>query len=679
MALFLSNKPAFGSVLRKYFSFKNETTSLEPLFEVFHSLKKEDFGVVLDFFEQSEDITQNFASYIEGLFKDKPFNLSLTEANILSENSFFPELRKRTLDFILPPVGNENSIWYLVDFISTRPGSDLKYLKSIPSEQLDAFFKLLGIEDLITRPKVKREMLFSANILAWRAVGNALEVGVMNMVPEYMNYDNPFLALQDEMDLLKAEMTKNPDFQFSSKDPEYKQINIYLKQCLQFIDTAFKNSSKYGITSRINQSLLKIRQQINRIGDIFSLWAIDGPEDVVKNSKELIFKIMEYKSHKNNISELFDDATRLQSHLITNHTAETGAHYITSTRKEYMKMFYKASGGGMIVGALCVLKLLYGYAPGSEFSHAFMYALNYAMGFIMIYLMGFTLATKQPAMTAATMAKVLSDEKNASTNYKEFAHLISKLFRSQFIAFIGNVALAFPVALVLIYGLDVLFNQNFATDKSPVILNNLNPFESKALFHASIAGFYLFVSGIISGSVGNSSVYYQIPARIDKNPIINSLLGKRFASGLSDYYQKNWAGIISNFWFGVMLGMTGPIGKFLGLDLDIRHITFAAGNFAIGLYGQDFNVSTMTFWIGFVTVFLIGFFNFLVSFGFSMALAFRSRKITFGAVRIILKEIGRYFLSNPLRFFIPIRSLELDSKAKELVEKTSTKSEEKSL
>ncbi len=127
----------------------------------------------------------------------------------------------------------------------------------------------------------------------------------------------------------------------------------------------------------------------------------------------------------------------------------------------------------------------------------------------------------------------------------------------------------------------------------------------------------------------------------------------------------------------MFLGITAPIGKFLGLDLDIRHITFAAGNFAIGLYGKDFMVSNYTFWISFITVFLIGFFNFLVSFGLSMVLAFRSRKVTFGGVKLILREIGLYFISNPLRFFIPISSLELDTKAKELVEKTSTKSEEK--
>ncbi len=105
--------------------------------------------------------------------------------------------------------------------------------------------------------------------------------------------------------------------------------------------------------------------------------------------------------------------------------------------------------------------MLYGYIPGSDFSHAFLYSMNYAMGFVMIYLMGFTLATKQPAMTAATMTKVLSEEGNVQRNNTEFAHLVSKLFRSQFIAFVGNVLLAFPVALAIIYGLDVFSHKTW--------------------------------------------------------------------------------------------------------------------------------------------------------------------------------------------------------------------------
>ena len=666
----------FETVLKKYFSFKNETLSLEPFAEFLESIKKADFTDVMNCFKANPNLVDHFKYYIHNIFEGRPFNLSLTEANILSENAFFPELKKRILNKVLPPVENEKTVWYLVDNVSFRPKKDLEYLHNLPENEMNEFFEILGISNFILSPKVKRELIFSMNILSWRVTGMALDVEIVRMAPEYRNFDNPFLALQKELEMLADAFKINPEIQLSSKDSRYKQIKIYTEQCLDFVNIAFKNSSKYGISGKINQGLLKIRQQTQRIYEIVQLLVIDNDEDVIIKSKQLMLNVLSYKSHKNNISELFNDSTRMISHLITNHTAETGSHYITSNRKQYMQMFYKASGGGIIVGALCVLKMLYGFMPGSDFFHAFLYSINYAMGFVMIYLMGFTLATKQPAMTAATMTKVLSDQGNTKRNNTEFADLVSKLFRTQFIAFVGNVLLAFPVAMAIIYGLDVFFSQNLAVEKSEKLLRDLDPFNSKAILHASIAGFYLFISGIISGNIGNNSIFFQIPDRIAKNQSIKRVFGAKFANNLSQYYAKNWAGIVSNFWFGVFLGATAPIGLFFGLDLDIRHITFAAGNFALGLYGNDFSVDSYTFWLALLTVFIIGFFNFLVSFSLSMFLAFRSRKLNFGEVSEIYKEIFRYFLKNPLKFFIPLRS-SFDFKTKDMMQKSMpTKSED---
>ena len=675
MPILRFNKVDYEAVLLKYFQHQNETTSLDPLADLLSGIKKVSFSEFLYYLETHPDITDNLGYYIRNVFKGKSFNLSLTDANILSENAFFPELKKRLLNIVLPPVENENTVWYVVDYLSVRPSKDLKYFKEVSDDEFYRMFELLGLDSFIKARQVKKELLFSMNVLAWRVIGNAMDLEVMKMVPQYKDFDNPFLALQNELDVLIEEYKSKDNFEINSKDQSYKQIKIYVKQCQEFVAIAFKNSSKYGISGKINQSLLKIRQQLTRISDILKLLVFDSEEDYKKNSKQLFFNILTYKSHKNDLKELADDSTRLLSHLITNHTAETGSHYITSSFKDYLKMFWNASGGGVIVGCLCVFKLMYSYSSGSEFSHAFLYAFNYAMGFVMIYLMGFTLATKQPAMTAATMAKVLSEDKNTQKNYTDFAHLTSKLFRSQFIAFVGNVLWAFPVSLAVIYGLDVLFGENFSAAKSDKLLKDLDPIQSKAILHACIAGVFLFISGIISGNVGNNSIYYQIPRRIAENTFINRLFGKRAGKRLSTYYAKNWAGIVSNFWFGVFLGVTAPIGTFLGFDLDIRHITFAAGNLALGLYGKDFNVTMQTFWICFSTVFIIGFFNFLVSFGLSMVLAFRSRKVKSEDVRKIIREIFRYFRRYPLRFFFPIRSF-LDSRAKELVDNTMpTKSE----
>lgn len=677
MAFSTRKKAGFTAVLSQYFSFRNETKSLEPLSELIRNLHESDFGNILRFLRENESLTQNFGYYIKNIFGGKPFNLSLTEANILSENAFFAEFKKRLLNKILPAVENENTIWFLVDTASVRPVRDLNYFKNIPDEELTEFFQLLGIDDFIMNPEVKLELLFSMNILAWRIIGNAMDVEVVNMAPEYRNFDNPFLALQNELDILNEKFKNDPHFTLRSKDELYKQIKVYQNQCLDFVTLAFKNAAKYGISSKINQSLLKIKQQLVRMNDILMIMVVDRKEERVIKSKQLFFNILEYKSHRNNISDLMNESTRLMSHLITNHTAETGTHYITSSGKDYLKMLWKASAGGIIIGLCSILKILYSDLPASEFGHAAIYALNYAMCFVIIYLMGYTIATKQPAMTAATMAKVLSEEKNTRKNYIDFAHFVSKLFRSQFIAFVGNVFLTFASALLMIYGLDVLFNFNYGTEKADKLFHDINMFESKALLHASIAGVFLFVSGIISGNVANSSVFYKIPKRIAKNPFLNYFLGERTSKRISEYYARNWPGIMSNFWFGVMLGVTGPIGKFLGIDIDIRHITFSTGYFASALYGKGFQVDYYTFCISFVTVSLIGFFNFAVSFGLSMILAFRSRKVNFGEVREIYKEIFRYFLKNPFRFFLPIRSQTLDISTKEMVDNTVTKSEDR--
>ena len=668
---FFKSKESFDTVLKKYFSEPYTLDSVQPMRELFQSMKRTNFEVFLAYLKNNEEIKNNFRDYLFVLFSNKSFAKALTDANILSENAFFPELKKRISYKFLPPVEDENTVSYIISKVLFNPKSDSNYIKNIKPEDGSEFFKLMEIEKISSLPKVKKELLISANILALRSVGNALEAGIEKMVPEYKNFDNPFVALQSELDSLIGRFKEDENLQINSKVVDYKQIKIYLQQCLDFVDKAFKNASKFGISSKINQSLLKIRQQLKRIQDIIPILVVDNEEDVLINSKNLVSNTLKYNSHRNNVRELIDDSTRLISHLITSHTAETGTHYIATSSKEYLKMFWKASGGGIIVGFLCIFKMMMSYSHGSEFSHAVLYSLNYAFGFIIIYLLGFTLATKQPAMTAATMAKVLSDESSSDKNYKEFANLVAKLSRTQFIAFVGNVLWSFPVALAIIYGMDWFLEKNFAVAKADKLLKDLNPIESKAILHACIAGFFLFISGIISGNISNSSIFNQVPERISQSPFLNQVIGAKNSKKLSDFYTKHWAGIISNFWFGIFLGVIAPLGVFLGLDLDIRHITFSAGNFALALYGKGFDIDTYTFVISLVTIFLIGAFNFIVSFGLSMLLAFRSRKVNFGELTIIYKTILKYFIKNPLRFFIPLKS-ELDEASKDLIQDNKT-------
>jgi site-specific recombinase len=90
----------------------------------------------------------------------------------------------------------------------------------------------------------------------------------------------------------------------------------------------------------------------------------------------------------------------------------------------------------------------------------------------------------------------------------------------------------------------------------------------------------------------NRTKYNNIATRIKEHPVLRQLLTEQKRNKIAGYIDHHIGDIISNFWFGVFMGSTDTIGVILGLDLDIRHITFAAGNFGLGLYGIDFQMST---------------------------------------------------------------------------------------
>ena len=321
-------------------------------------------------------------------------------------------------------------------------------------------------------------------------------------------------------------------------------------------------------------------------------------------------------------------------------------------------MLRTAAGGGLIVAFLCVFKVLLGKIETSDFGHALLYSMNYSLGFIAIYLFGCTLATKQPAMTASALVSALENGKKINgkddpDKYRNFAVFFARVFRSQFIAFFGNVMFAFPIALLLIWGIDNVFHYNIAEKKWFTLVNDLNPMGSPAILHAAIAGFFLFISGIIAGSIANRDKHNSVYYRIQEHPILKKTFGKERTKRFAGFYEKKWAGIISNFWFGVFMGSTASVGIFFGLNLDIRHITFASGNLALGLYGSHYSLDFwMIFW-GVLGVGIIGLVNFMVSFSLSLGLAFRSRDIPFIELRSIAVSIWQHFKYKPLSFFCP--------------------------
>jgi site-specific recombinase len=110
------------------------------------------------------------------------------------------------------------------------------------------------------------------------------------------------------------------------------------------------------------------------------------------------------------------------------------------------------------------------------------------------------------------------------------------------------------------------------------------------------------------------------------------------------------AGSIS---LGFFLGFAGPLGKILGLPIDIRHITISAGNVAIGLNDLKQTMPTSYLITVILGVLLIGAINFLVSFSLAFIVALKSRGIKLKAYPELIGILWQYFKQHPSLFFFP--------------------------
>ncbi|MBA4133772.1 MAG: recombinase [Flavobacterium sp.] len=616
---------------------------------------------LLDYLEANPDMIAQLQLYLAEVLSQRKFGRMLSDTGILRDSDFSYEVKKRLFAKILPFQPEKDTLEFVLNQVFFK-SSDPIWIARIPFEELQQLFDIIAVETIyesVAEQSVLSEVMNAMGLISQRMSGRAMETDVIKMVPEYDDLESPFVAFENELNNILATIRNGELHYIVSDDLHYKQLIILHKQCEEYVDKAFGNSSKFGISLKVNQSLLRIRQQLHRMKVLISTLIVNKPSDKKNNSILLLLRLIKYNCQKNNVRQLINESTQLISYEITQHTAKTGEHYITESRSEYFSMFKAAVGGGFIVGILCIIKILFSKIETSAFGHAFYYSLNYSLGFIAIYLMGYTLATKQPAMTAATLTKALESgmkkQSNSENKHGSFAQLFARLFRSQFIAFVGNVFMAFPVAMLGIWLIDYAFDYNIAFEKSSKLLYDLSPVHSAALFHAAIAGVFLFLSGIISGNVSNRNKHNQVYFRIKEHPVLKQNLGIVRTNSIAKWFENHWPGVVSNGWFGVFLGSTASLGIFLGLNLDIRHITFAAGNFALGLYGADFFVDWPTIVWGIIGIGLIGFVNFIVSFSLSLGLAFRSRNIPLSELKLLFSATWAYFKTRPMAFFFPVK------------------------
>jgi site-specific recombinase len=613
------------------------------------------FDALLTLLATDEVLREGLADHLRRLLQGKRLSSTLLDTG-MPQGDLWYELRERLIYKVLPYQPERNTVEHILVNVFYREG-DGDWVAALDEMQCIRFLELMGgvgLDRAAVDDHWIQELLFTSKALALRIAGRAFDSGVLRMVPEYATFDSPFVALEGELDEYLGGLRSGATSR-DRNEAAYRQVLVLLRQGEELVQRAYRNSGKYGIGIRVNQSLMLMERMLERLKLVLLAISVDRTVDARLSTVRVAKALVQASSGSTRVLGFLDRSTQVIAREITQHSGRKGAHYITTTRSDYFKMLRTALGGGFVVAFACILKAWFGTWDTSLFGHAFLYSFNYAWAFITIYLLHWTLATKQPAMTAATLASALkgSMDRPSDTRYDALVELMARVWRSQFIAFVGNVFMAFPVGIALAYGWNALFGGAMLAHKAPKLIHELDPFLSLAMVHAAFAGIFLFISGLIAGSATNRALYRRIPQRIEEHPILKLTLSAGMRKRIAGYYERNYGGIISNLWFGVFMGSLGTVGIIIGLPLDIRHITFAAGNLALGLVGGGWHISTYALVTSILGIGLIGFINFVVSFSLSLGLAMRSRGIPYRELLPIGKAVWEHFRQDPWAYYLP--------------------------
>ena len=578
--------------------------------------------------------------------------------SLMSNEGFFSLLSHRIGNYFLPPLRGTkelNDIFRQVFFHRFDP----VWLGNIDTAHWQQLMTLLSMPQVNTelRTQAREQVLNALMIISYRITSLSLDPEFAHAYPDLNEYESPFLVQNREiLDFIQKyrEYASDEILRWPPLLPDEKQALVMLDQCADVLTRIKRSTRRNGVSLSLTNILIKLDQCLIRIELLFNL-LLDNPQQVQESLMGLLYELALAQHETQSVRGVIEANTELLSRQVTENASRTGGHYVSTDRRGYTDMYLSGAGAGAIVAIMATLKLLAGRLSLAPLNQAFLYSMNYSLGFMLIHVMHFTVATKQPAMTAAALAATIQQNtSNRTDQMAELAVLTVNIMRTQFIAIIGNISIAMPVAFLITWAWQTNLGEPLlSSQKAEYLLHNLNPFTSLAIPHAAIAGVFLFLSGLIAGYYDNMAVYRRIGVRMRQHSKLQNWLGIERLDRVSGYIERNLGALAGNFWFGVMLGSMGTIGFLFGLPLDIRHISFSSANFIQGLMCLNGSPDIGLIVVSFLGVLLIGLTNLLVSFGLALYVALRARQVRYEQWKPLVRLLITHFMTRRSEFFWP--------------------------
>ena len=589
------------------------------------------------------------------------------DSGILPATGFFTELGRIVTQRLLPELPDDGELRSAVRQIF-HGRDDWAWLQAMSPELAQRFWRIVGSDAAALVPlfnPVLEQMLEALLVIAYRVGGIGVEEEFGRLGAEFAGYAPRFRGLaaaaQRFADAYRAKL-EDPAREFEDE----AELLVMVDQCEEVLERARRTSMRLGTSLHLTYMMRRTVQSLRRIATLARVLAARfahaddaerGRQAALVGWSEMVRESLRAENQRDSVREHLSKGMALLALRVTDNAAKTGEHYVADTREEYFSMWRAAAGAGLIIGAMALLKIFTSKMELPLMGYATLYSLNYGLGFVLIYMLHLTIATKQPAMTAQTIAGYLGGVGQGTTllrkaELERVVDLVVAVARSQFAAIVGNVMVAAPTAVALSLALAGLKGAPIIdVGKAAHLLDDLSPL-GWAIPHAAVAGVFLFLSGLISGYFDNKASYARIGERVARLRWLGRLFGRDRAGRIGAYVEEHLGGLAGNFLFGCMLGTAGTVGIILGLPIDIRHIAFSSANLGYALVAFDFELPWQTIVWAALGVALIGLTNLAVSFALALWVALKARGVVFTQRRELLRCLWARFRATPLAFFV---------------------------
>ena len=575
----------------------------------------------LKILEQRSDVKLKIAKLIRSVLRDNDALSLLCDTGVATKPSFWGEMTERLRNHLIsqPPNKPELTVLFALGFVGPH---DASWVHDLDDDLLHSLYELIHYQEGQSDSNTLFKDMAEAIMILISYISSAgLSYSVRSRLRGVSGQDSPFYRLGKlAEEILRAE----PRLNDSAYQAILKEFHDVLNACYIACDDVYAHLDENGVSVETVFQVETMRLRLARVETLLEAWLHrDQTQLFAKLAADLILTVQGHRS----IKRLAEQTFALLSRKMVERSAETGDHYIAGSRKEYFSMLKKSLGGGAIISGTVYLKFLITNLGLVRFFENILLTVNYAGSFLLIQFANFTLATKQPAMTAPALAQLL-DDVQSKEGLDRFVDRAMALMRSQAASIFGNLAMVVPMVIAIQVGIILLLDHpTMSPSKAAYVFHTVSPFSLAFLF-AAFTGVLLWLSSVIAGLIDNWFVLHRIQDVIRYNRRITMVFGDIRAARWGQWWRDNISIVSANVSLGFLLIYGPTFLGFLGIGMEIRHITLSAGQFAAAATALGWKTFLMSgFWLGIFGVLLIGVFNVLVSFSLAFNMALRSRDL----------------------------------------------------